>query len=409
MMSALMGSNGLGHRTEADMPERRRTVHWIIGLMGLAVLVASVALTQRSKHRARHTPPVALDAKAPLSQIAQQLQHGDAKALGALFQRVMPRPDDKPQPVSEVEAGELTQALESLRTGYPKLSPYGRAAAMSITARILDKFTVDPAPPQWGNVLSPSHDLLTAGLADSALNVRVAALTEVTKLWVYTPGRIRLFDVEKQRLADWKQAFLDSVVRRLGDEQPVLRAAAVTCLAALPIDSAAAPASAYIADPDPNVRSQVLSAFADRRSLLTDETVLARLSDPDPRIPPLAEQVLKARGLTQEQIGLGGLIAHPRPEMRESVIPLLANRTDIDPVTWLVYLSRDEDESVRMKAAEALTNRDSLEARQRLAEMATSDPSVAVKKLAGHLIAPGEATAALPPLPGSPSLTPKAN
>jgi hypothetical protein len=390
------------------MAERRRTIHWIIGLSGLAVLVAAVALTHHAKRRASKSTPVAIDAKAPLSQIAQQLQTGDAKALGALYQRVMTRPDDKPKALSEAEAGEWVNALTSLRMGFPKLTPYGRAAAMAATTRILEKFAVDPAPGQWVNTLPPTHDLLTAGLADSALNVRVAALTEVAKLWSYEPGRT-MMPVEEQVLADWKESFNAPVVRRLADPQPVLRATAVACLGALPLDSAAAPAAAYLADPDPIVRGQVLASFANRRMLLPDETILARMSDPDPRIPPLVQQVLTARGLTQEQIGLGGLIAHPKPEMRESVIPLLANRTDIDPVTWLVYLSRDEVESVRMKAAEALASRESLDARQRLAEMAVGDPSPSVKKLAGSLIAPGETTAALPPLPGSPSLTPKAN
>jgi hypothetical protein len=408
MMSALKEANGLGHRTEAAMAERRRTVPWIIGLTGLAFLVGAVALTHRTRHRRAHAPKVALDAKAPLPLIAQQLQTGDAKALGALYQRVMTRPEDAPKPVTEAEAIEWVSTLEGLRTGFPKQSAYARAAAMAVTARILDKFSVEPAPAHWVQALPPSHDLLSAGLADSALNVRVAALSEVAKLWVLSPGK-SLMPVEEQSLADWKQSFHAAVVRRLADEQPVLRAAAVACLAALPIDSAAAPAAAYVADPDPIVRSQVLASFANRRSLLADEKVLARLSDPDPRITPLAEQVLKGRGLTQEQIGLGGLIAHPKAEMRESVIPLLANRSDIDPISWLVYLSRDEEETVRMKAAEALASQESLEARQRLAEMATSDASTDVKKLAGRLIAPGEATAALPPLPGSPSLTPKAN
>jgi HEAT repeat protein len=408
MMSALMDPNGLGQRTEAAMPERRRTIPWIIGLMGLAVLAAAMTLTHKSKRHGAQAPSVALDATTPLSQIAQQLQVGDPKALGALYERVMTRPDSKPKPVTEAEAADWASTLMGLRNGYPKLSAYGRAAAVSISARILDKFAAADAPAAWLETLPPAHDLLTAGLADSAHNVRLAALNEVAKLWMYSPDRI-MFDVEKQGLAEWKESLQAPVVRVLADAQPVLREAAVACLAALPIDTASAPAIAYLADPDPSVRSQVLYSFGNRRLLLTDEMVLARLSDVDPRIPPMAEQVLKTRGLTPEQIGLGGLIAHPKPEMRESVIPLLASRTDIDPVVWLVYLSRDDDESVRMKAAEALAGRESIDARQRLAEMATSDASAAVKKLAGRLIAPGEATAALPPLPGSPSLTPKAN
>jgi hypothetical protein len=65
---------------------------------------------------------------------------------------------------------------------------------------------------------------------------------------------------------------------------------------------------------------------------------------------------------------------------------------------------------VRISAVEAMTSLPSTAVRRRLTEMAKSDRSEAVRKAAGKL-APGvrENTASLPPLPGSPSLNPKAN
>ena len=120
--------------------------------------------------------------------------------------------------------------------------------------------------------------------------------------------------------------------------------------------------------------------------------------------------ILKTRGLSREQIGLGRLIFHPKPELRASVIPLIRKRTDIDPVIWLLQLSRDTEESVRVGALEALAGRITPEVRARIAEMAASDRSSIVRKAAVKLISPpGETTAALPPLPGSTSLNPKAN
>src|SRR5207248_10651198 len=111
----------------------------------------------------------------------------------------------------------------------------------------------------------------------------------------------------------------------------------------------------------------------------------------------------------------------------------LRNRTDIDPVVWLLQLSHDENETVRVGAVEALAERPTPEVLQRLGEMARSDQSPLVRQAAGKRVPPGpktetatalqlprprpspplpgstppvppEATVALPPLPGSPSL-----
>ena len=129
-----------------------------------------------------------------------------------------------------------------------------------------------------------------------------------------------------------------------------------------------------------------------------------------PIIREMASLILKTRGLTQEQISLGGLIYSPKPEQRVSVIPLLKNRTDIDPVIWLIQLSRDPVEMVRISAIEALAKHKSPTVQRRLAEMARTDGSEAVRQAAGKVVPSAhETTAALPPLPGSSSLNPRAN
>jgi HEAT repeat protein len=382
----------------------------LIGIASMAVAVTVVVMLRQGGHLAAPASHVVMDARTPLSTLAKSVREGNAQALAALYERVMARPEgaNEPKAVSDAEAENWVDALVGLRTGYLKFSPYGRATTMTVATRILDKFTVEPAPAIWVNTLAPTHDLLTAGMGDAALEVRTAAVNDVARLWIWSPGRSML-EIEEKTLATWKESFHAEVLRCLADAQPALRMSAVACLAALPLDSMAEPAVAYLADPNSDVRRQVLAAFAGRASLLSDEAILSRMGDTDPRVPPLAEQVLKTRGLNQDQIGLGALMYHPRPELRESVIPLVSNRTDIDPVIWLTQLSRDKDESVRMKAAEALAGRTSSEARLRLAEMAVNDPSPQVKKAAARLMTPTEETASLPPLPGSPSLTPKAN
>ena len=191
------------------------------------------------------------------------------------------------------------------------------------------------------------------------------------------------------------------------------RIGAISCLGFLPLDSAAAPAVPYLEDNDSvDVRRQTLVSFAQRPALLTEDLLLRRLHDQDPSIRDTATVILKARGLNQELISLGGLLVSPKPQQRASVITLIKNRTDIDPVVWLLQLSHDGDESVRVQAVEALASQKSqtVSVKRRLAEMARSDSSQQVRETASKFVpSVEETTASLPPLPGSPSLNPKAN
>ena len=207
-------------------------------------------------------------------------------------------------------------------------------------------------------------------------------------------------------LGKWKEKLYQPVVRSLGHRDARTLIAAVACLGALPIDNAAAPALAYLDNPDPGVRKQTLVSFAHRPLLLTDDMLLTRLHDSDAMIRgAAARRPQGARGLERrDQISMGGLIFSPRPQQRISVIPLLKDRTDVDPAIWLIQLSRDSEEMVRLSAVEAMAAVKSTAVRRRLTEMARSDVSEAVRQAAGKLAAPPrENTASLPPLPGSAS------
>ena len=180
------------------------------------------------------------------------------------------------------------------------------------------------------------------------------------------------------------------------------RVATVACLGMLPIDDAAVSAVAYVDDPDVDVRRQTLSSFAQRNMLLTEDMLLKHLHDDDAVVRDMANLILKTRGLSQELISLGGLIFSPRADQRVSVITLLKGRTDVDQVTWLVQLSKDPVETVRISALAALAQQNTPAAQKRLAEMAKKDTSEAVRQAARKLVpAVDETTAALPPLPGS--------
>ncbi len=404
------------------MPRRRLGV-WVFGALGVgSLVVATLAWTMipgdgtaestSTKDKAAHIqqapakPPIAERSERSLPDLAQGIRQGDGKALAALVQRLTPaqtenEPAPAPSPLTAAEAGEWYGMLDALAAGYTSYSSQGKASAQDATYRIATKFAVEPTPPGWWiKALKPIHDVLSAGLSDPSAEVRAVALERVGSLWVWTPG-CTMTPAEEQTLGLWKQAFHEPVVQRLSDTESLPRAAAVACLAALPIDSAAAPAVGLIADPDPGVRLQVLSAFSNRENLLSPDDILPMLHDPVPDLAGLAERVLKARGLSQELVGLGRLITHPQPDLRASAIPLLLKRDDIDPVIWLLHLADDADESVRLAAVRAFAGRITPEVKRRLQQMATNDASSSVREAAGKLVPAiaEQTTVVLPPCP----------
>jgi HEAT repeat protein len=401
------------------MPERRPASRRVAGILVGAVLITAIGLGVKFGFYGAPRPnsdptgsggAAAINDKSPLALLNEGVRTGDPHALTFVFQRVAQAPAGPGQALGEQEAATLIDTLSSLRAGFPRQGAPGRATTITIACRILDRFAVEPAPSQWALALKPVHDLMTASLADTEQMPRYQALVEFSRLWVWMPGR-SLSPFEEQTLGDWKAAIHMPVVRCLGATDPATRMAAIACLGSLPIDSAAAAAVAYVDDPtSADVRKQTLSSFSQRSALLTDEMLFKRMHDSDAGNREMASLILKTRGLSREQIGLGGLIYSPRPEQRVSVIPLLKNRTDVDPVIWLIQLSRDPVETVRMTSIEALAKHKSPSVQRRLAEMARTDNSEAVRQAAGKIVsAAGETTAALPPLPGSSSLNPRAN
>jgi HEAT repeat protein len=399
------------------MTARRRTTWVITGLIGIAALAGGLVLSRARVGKVQRetsqgvAAPIGPD--TPLASLAEGIKRSDVAPLSALVQRLEPKPDERPKALTDAEGTDWVGVVVGLRAGYLKYAtPGARAAAVGAVAPILAKFSVEPAPQGWLGALLPAFDLLNSGLKDPSAEVRASTLMAVGHLWSWTPGR-PMTRVEENQLGEWKDHLHEPILLRLADRDPRARAAAVACLAMSPIDALAAPAVAYLDDPQSgDVRHQVLVSFAARPDLLTDDMILKRLHDPDPGIPQLAELILKTRGLSKDQVALGRLIASPRPEMRASVIPLVKERDDLDPVVWLLRLSHDPDETVRAKSVEAMTGKDSPDLRVRLREMADKDTSPAVRTAAGRLVtqlAGGEPTVSLPPLPGSPSLTPKAN
>ena len=168
-----------------------------------------------------------------------------------------------------------------------------------VACRILDRFSIEPAPARWIETLQPIHDILSACMEDGESNVRFIAMGEVSKLWVFMPGR-SITPAEENALGNWKEGLYRPVLRCLASTDLRTRIGAISCLGFLALDSAAAPAVAYVEDNDSvDVRRQTLVSFAQRPRLLTEDMLLRRLHDPDSTIRDTASIVLKARGSTR--------------------------------------------------------------------------------------------------------------
>ncbi len=392
------------------MTTARKTGRWIAAGLGICIVagvavVASTSLFRGSRTKIAANPVLG----STIVELSAAARLGNNAAAEGLLAKLDPKNQTEPS-ISDTESEQLAEVIGSLRAGFLQFQPKSRLVAMGVTAAILDRFSSANAPGNWVDILGPVHDLLNSGLGDGEPAVRAAALSVISRSWGWAPNR-SLIAIEEVVLAEWKQGFHTGVVRRLADKSEVSRAAAVACLGALPVDRAAAPATAYLDDSSPTVRRQVLNSFAGRTGILTEDAILVRTNDSEPDIAQMAEVILRGRGLSAEQIGLGRMIVNAKAEVRLSVLGLLKDRNDIDPMTWLLQLSHDKEESIRAKVMPELAAQlDSPEARKRLREMAASDSSATIRAAAAKLApAPGDTTASLPPLPGSPSLNPKAN
>lgn len=399
------------------MPERRRAGRRVAGILAVAVVVTTAVLVVKygGQFAGRHatgtagTAAVGIHSGSTLAELNKALVDNDVRALPIILERATPKPQTPMPAFTEAEATEWLETLSAVRTSYRKMNTAGRVAAVATACRIFDRFAVEPAPAQWALALKPLHDVLSVALAESDPQPRCASMKEIGKFWVWIPGR-PLTPAEEQVLAEWKGGLYVPVVHCLASRDVVTRVTAVACLGLLPIDNAAVTAVAYVDDPDVDVRRQTISSFAARNLLLTDDMLLKHLHDEDAVVRDMSNLILKTRGLSQELIGMGGLMFSPRADQRVSVITLLKGRTDIDPVTWLIQLSNDPVETVRISALAALAQHKTPAVQKRLAEMARTDTSEAVRQAARKLIpAVDETTASLPPLPGSSSLNPKAN
>ena len=197
--------------------------------------------------------------------------------------------------------------------------------------QVLDRFAIEEAPARWTQALPPVHDLMCSGLADPDLDVQVAALREVGRLWSWLPG-CSLMHVADGRsppgsrgcTARWSAAWPILCAGagprgkpRPGTVPPTARprsaprpSPASACCPSTPRPSRRSPTWRTR---HPAVRQQVIVSFAGRRDLLTEDDLLKRLHDQEPAIRESAEIVLTTRGLTRTRSASASRSSAPSP------------------------------------------------------------------------------------------------
>lgn len=143
---------------------------------------------------------------------------------------------------------------------------------------------------------------------------------------------------------------------------------------------------ARLDDPVAEVRRACILAIGPATEKVREDVLLGALHDNDSEVGRLAELALSARGLSSEHIRLGKLLTDPDPSRRLEVLDLVQGSPDLDEKLWLERMSHDRAASVRAAAARALSARFGIDAQDRLKQMAGSDPSPSVSRIAGFYL-----------------------
>jgi HEAT repeat protein len=134
------------------------------------------------------------------------------------------------------------------------------------------------------------------------------------------------------------------------------------------------------------VRREALLALGPAPEVMGDDHLLYWLTDPDEDVRRLCEMALRGRGLQENHIHLARLMADRRPAVRLKVIDNLRSAPDLDPGAWLRRLSHDPVAAIRAAAARAAADQARIDLRDRIEQMAQSDPSPTVQQVARYYL-----------------------
>jgi hypothetical protein len=317
-------------RQLAKAGEADRTV-WVERVAGLGEAALDDVLGCLSDP----SPPCCDNARAALEKLTARWGPGDPRTIalahrcGREFQHMSPAGQRN---MLELAASWLTGAADDPTAAAGLMPPTSRLLAeavaakdVEVQARALDLCAALVRQPHASDALSSSRELIGAclGSADAAVRVRALRLT-------LQPG----LDLSEQL-------------------------------------------TPLLADPVAEVRRAALLAVSLDDSVL-DDVLLPCLHDGDEEVRAQCEAVLTNRGRTPQQIKLGLLLTHPNPVERIKVLKLLHDAPELDSTAWLQRLSHDPSPAIRIAAVRVMVEELSAPPRERIGEMAQSDPSESV-------------------------------
>jgi len=108
------------------------------------------------------------------------------------------------------------------------------------------------------------------------------------------------------------------------------------------------------------------------------KSVIMLLGNSSAAIRDQAAVELVRRNLSNEEIRVANQLASPIVDVRLGLLESIANRTDIDPRPWLLWLAEDTNREVRMRAISSLATMNDGAVKQSLRQRLTSehDPTV---------------------------------
>ncbi len=112
------------------------------------------------------------------------------------------------------------------------------------------------------------------------------------------------------------------------------------------------------------------------------DVLMRWLYSADATVADRAEAALRRRGFTDVPVELARRLFDPDPEVRIELARTLPKLTSIDPVPWLLWLSRDTDARVRLAAIGLMATTADPALHNRVRQMARDDSDPAVQRVA---------------------------
>jgi HEAT repeat protein len=260
------------------------------------------------------------------------------------------------------------RTMEAVRAAFAGLSIEGKRATLQFAAAFAGREGHASLPANLARVFG---ELMAAGEQDDVLRPAILGLA----------GAL----IERAPAGQWKATCHRLARTGFAHKDAATRVAAIQLVLreSLRADNELlAEVVPLLRDSNAGVRRVAILALGPNVDVVREEHLLPLLHDAEPEIQHLCEVVLRSRGLNDLHIQMARLISDADPSVRLQVMPLMRRAADLDMDVWLRRLTLDPAPAVRAAAARVAGGEPSDDLRQRLGEMAQSDPSETVREIA---------------------------